>query len=422
MEDYKICGLVAVISPKVQTASENKIFKDMLVLDQLRGKDSTGMFSVDKTGVSIAKSVATPTDFLQLSRVTSAIAGASILVGHNRHATMGAVNANNAHPFQHDNITLVHNGTLDRAYKLPQFDTDSESVCYQLAQCESWSDTTKYLESIDGAFAFIWYDDVDEALYFIRNEERPLYCVMVQDTMYLASERGFLFAALERNNVSIKDLSVFTEVPVDTLHCVTVKNNKLEVNTEVLKLKKFYSQSYLWGGGLGQRSNGVSTTTNTSSRWQDDLYLELGLHSGDVVRGSVERIEPYAGGVQGTVHVRMNERGLDSKVIVFGQTITSLSPGMQVQVRVSRIDMNMPSNVNSPNTYGLTCHGTGVVPYVEEDLGGEEDILDSMVVCGSCDLPCAVEAATKLIDDSYVCDSCIATDPVIQMYVQGKIA
>src|SRR5690606_14959358 len=126
----------------------------MLVMDQLRGKDSVGVYGVNPKGqCSYHKSTAHPSDFLQLKAVTSIINTSCTLVGHNRHATLGAVNSNNAHPFQHGHITLVHNGTLDRYPTLEgqsAFDTDSECVAWNLSQCNTTKETIAFLESISG--------------------------------------------------------------------------------------------------------------------------------------------------------------------------------------------------------------------------------------------------------------------------------
>lgn len=48
MEDYKICGIVAAAG--LLTAEEEKIFKFLLILDTVRGEDSTGIAGVSVNG------------------------------------------------------------------------------------------------------------------------------------------------------------------------------------------------------------------------------------------------------------------------------------------------------------------------------------------------------------------------------------
>lgn len=424
MEDYKICGLVAVISPVVQTASENKMWKDMLVIDQLRGKDSTGMFAVDtKNEVSLVKSIATPTDFLQLKKVEEAVRGARILVGHNRHATIGAVNANNAHPFNHSNITLVHNGTLDTYARLPHqsdFATDSECVAFNLSLCNDNDDTVRLLESIEGAFAFIWYDDIDQALYFIRNTERPLYSVMVNKTLMLASERGFLFAALERNGVQVKDLSVFTEVPVGELHKVTVVAGELVITAETLKLKKSYDR---WAYGYGTYGTYQGKgSTGSSTKYDDDLYLELGVRSGDVLSGSIEKIDPYQNSTSGTFWVRLCDKGIDARVVLYGQRLEDWKAGDSVRVRLQSLSLADFDNRHAATTYQLTARGSQLLKNELSVVKDKpEDVEEDLVVCSCCDSVVGKDMSSLLNDGSYVCDSCIASDPVLQMYVASHL-
>lgn len=426
-----MCGLVAVISPKSQTLSENNIFKQMLVMDQLRGKDSTGIFAVNANAeASIAKSIATPADFLQLTRVSSMINTAHILVGHNRHATIGAVNTNNAHPFQHNNITLVHNGTLDKCPKLPhqdEFDTDSEAVCYNLSLCNSDEETHKFLESLEGAFAFIWYDDVEEATYFIRNDERPLYRVHVGDSMMLASERGFLFAALDRNNVSISSLDVFSEVPSGVLHKVTKDaQGKLTVEVQRLTLKKFFRQDYYMGYQSGSGAN------YGSKGYITDLEAELGIKPGTVLPAVVARVESYPNAYTGTVYVRLNQRGFDSLVICYGiSNVDDFKAGDKVSVMVNSLDLHLFGNRTAHSTFDITARGNNLkktfTPAVIE--GGKQDTdvelsdtdTDDAVICMNCDLPTAPEDASELTDGTHICKMCLKHDDEAQLYCQNKL-
>src|SRR3546814_11475199 len=60
-----------------------------------------------------------------------------MLFGHNRAATKGAVNQENAHPFNHGDIVGCHNGTLYNVTNLDDhkdFKVDSENIFYDMSR------------------------------------------------------------------------------------------------------------------------------------------------------------------------------------------------------------------------------------------------------------------------------------------------
>lgn len=422
-----MCGLVSVISPTVQTAAQNKVLKDMLVMDQLRGKDSTGLFAVNMKGeCSLYKSIANPAEFLQLPRVTSMIGSARILVGHNRHATIGAVNSNNAHPFTHNNITLVHNGTLDKWPKLPHqddFETDSEAVCYNLSLCSNDEETVAFLETLEGAFAFIWYDDVDDALYYIRNEERELYRTKVGESTLLSSERGILFAALDRNNVTVKDLDVLDLVPVGVLHKVSTEAGKLVTETKEVTLKKRYD-TY-----VGRGWQGKGNTKDHGYVGRCDLFDELGIYPNSVLNAVVVKSDPYQNSTSGTVTVRLRDNGHNSLGVCYGGLdVKKFVVGAAVKVRVQGMNLYHFQNQQAKLTSDFTVRCDDLVLKTSAELvavetGTSDDVdLSDLVVCSNCDQVCHKSLTAELTDGSHICDACVETDPMIQMYIANKTA
>src|SRR5690348_5835448 len=106
-----MCGIV-LVAGKI-SKNEEGAFKTLLELDTIRGPHSTGVLSVthDKI-VTVAKSVGTPWDLYDTSSFRSLFSKShTLLLGHNRYATVGAITKGNAHPFEHDNVVGVHNGT-----------------------------------------------------------------------------------------------------------------------------------------------------------------------------------------------------------------------------------------------------------------------------------------------------------------------
>lgn len=211
-EDYKICGLVGAAGRL--GAKEESAFKDLLKLDAIRGEDSTGVAAVDsKTDVIVEKAVGNPYDFLTLRRVEKVFHRTNrVLIGHNRWATSGVVNKNNAHPFEFNTLVGVHNGTLKNRHNLKflkDYTVDSEQLYANIE--EDGIDVA--LQKTEGAYALVWWDKVGMKLHMVRNIERPLYYTTTLDKkiIFWASEKWMLEIALYRHDV--KHSEVHSIVP-----------------------------------------------------------------------------------------------------------------------------------------------------------------------------------------------------------------
>jgi len=422
-----MCGVIAIISPKVQTVGENNIFKDMLVMDQLRGKDSVGLYGVSASGqCSYHKSTAHPSDFLQLKAVNSIIQNAATLVGHNRHATLGAVNSNNAHPFQHGHITLVHNGTLDRYPAMKnqaQFDTDSECVAWNLAQCESIKDTIEFIESLSGAFAFIWHDARDNSMWYIRNDERPLYSTTVSGAKYLCSERGILFAALDRRNVNVSSLDVLTEVPVGQLFKVTQDKTELVTVSHKVTLKKksctpvttTYATYNQGNYNRGNVQSGVSDG-NTKTYSANLLLDETGIMPYSWCDATITGKTSWGNRNLGTIECRLDNPDTGCKVIVYNVEVSDLNVNDKVQVQVTSLPMGSFNNENAKLVSDFTLRASELHK-VQEDT----DDTESLVICANCAEVVHEDSAYELNDGEHICKACYQGDAEVALYVNSKI-
>ena len=233
-----MCGLVGVIGSKM-TAVDNKVFKQLLYVDALRGTHSTSVTAMSREGtVEYYKRALNAADFMQLkeaNRIASTMVS-PFLMGHNRYATTGAINDDGAHPFQSGNVTLCHNGTLTDVSDLrdnTSFIIDSENIAFDMADRDNIEETIKNLH---GAFALTWYNDHEGVFYIVRNIQRSLFIAkkLNCDTYYYASEKAMLDLVLQRNNISYE----VEEVKVGHLYEFDVFNDKIKPKIKQVELSK----------------------------------------------------------------------------------------------------------------------------------------------------------------------------------------
>lgn len=191
-----MCGNVGMISTR-KTATDwtprKKWFQDALIVDTVRGADSTGLAAVGysnmDTVTTIKEAVAGPTfvDFNKVTTLLNNMDKQAVVMGHNRAATKGAINAFNAHPFTYGNITLCHNGTLRTRNGVDSYlPVDSEAICKAFYE----KGALPTLELLQGAYALQWYDSKEHTYNLARNDERPLNFAFnkEKDICFVASE------------------------------------------------------------------------------------------------------------------------------------------------------------------------------------------------------------------------------------------
>ena len=202
-----MCGIVVAAGQLAYKQEQS--FKTLLILDAIRGIDSTGIAAVGRQSAPtvVAKQVGNPYDLLDTTTVEKIFRRAnSVLIGHNRFATQGDINRKNAHPFDFDNLVGVHNGTLTNKYQLPNgidYKVDSQA----LYACMNEKGLRATLDIIQGAWSLVWYDYNKHTLNFLRNKERPMFIAYdkVTNALYAASEKWMLHIATGRHGVEIAD-------------------------------------------------------------------------------------------------------------------------------------------------------------------------------------------------------------------------
>lgn len=287
-----MCGLVGMASSNI-LPQDKKMFDLLLHVDQIRGEHSTGVAAVDKDGkCEVYKKALAASDFMQLkgySRVR--LFADTLLLGHNRYATMGAKDDNNAHPFQHGTITLAHNGTLDNKYCVmgaadqTRFETDSETICYALDKFKE----KDILENLEGAYALVWHDSADNTLHFARNNERPLYMGFIGNDLVWASERAMLILAAEHDKTTVRNIEL---LPVGHHRIYNLDALSEGYEKEEFTPKKAWTQRSSRGGSRGQTNSWDAVGTVIEgflSEVRDSGFFEGFTLTGNRITGNISK-------------------------------------------------------------------------------------------------------------------------------------
>lgn len=213
-----MCGLVGIISRKPSgfTTKIIETFETMLKFDALRGHDSTGVLCAKSTGSVDVLKVAEEPYFLFRSTQwepwkNRAFGTGRILAGHNRAATRGTINNDNAHPFVEKHIVMMHNGTLNHGWeslaKDVKLEVDSHAICHALTE----DVPEKIIPQVSGAFALMWYNLETEEFYAVRNSERPLVLTVTDDFYFLSSEAWMATVPCMRAGIKIQNSDMIPE-------------------------------------------------------------------------------------------------------------------------------------------------------------------------------------------------------------------
>lgn len=210
-----MCGLVGMAGDL--SGTKKKIFEDLLTVDVVRGPHSTGMGLVErwKESMSVCKTIGPPAELFSLKEYQDLVkATAKVYIGHNRYATTGKINDENAHPFLFTNVLGAHNGTLEyqcrsKLFNSDKFGTDSEAIFSHINH-HGFDETIKLIHNPsynNNAWALSWYNAEHNTINLARNSKRPLFYVYSEDmcTMFWASELDMLRWVLKRNNIKVHD-------------------------------------------------------------------------------------------------------------------------------------------------------------------------------------------------------------------------
>ena len=285
-----MCGLVGLAGDIA--FKEEKVFKDLLMLDVIRGKHSTGVASLHKVGqaweTSIFKEKLNAVDFMDRQEFISLMGKKhSILLGHNRWATRGAIIKENAHPFEFEHIVGAHNGSLNSTtglHEQTKYAVDSQAAFSELNE----NGVATLWGKLNGAAALSWIDKRDNTINFLRNDERPLWIATINKgkTLVWASEFWMLHVACGRNGIDLDKQPM--ELVIDTHYKFSLpssEDKKDKVSCKRTKVDPYVAPKWT-AGSYGYSSRYYDDYNYVSPEGRKFLEME-GINERDYVYWTV---------------------------------------------------------------------------------------------------------------------------------------
>lgn len=337
-----MCGIVGVFGGGL-TSVDEKVFKQLLQIDTLRGSHSTGVIIHDGIDTACFKKAVDGYTFVDSSIFTRAMSSChpTMLIGHNRYATAGKVNDANAHPFERGDTCLVHNGSLKTGWRnylqdSKYTDVDSEAVCYNVHH-EGLKAT---VEKLNGAFMLVSFDKGTQELKLVRNKERPMHFAFhkTRDVVYLASEAEMLSLILNRNDIDYHDICSQRDDAIIT-YDMNAKNVKGSISVD--KEVTYYTPP--------PATPITKRKTTGSYGGSDNRLSELGVEVDTPLMLKVETCTDY-GSITGDLYVKDTGRYL-GKGVVYQAKLMDLEKWIDVRCRYfygnyNQITVTNPATMN----------------------------------------------------------------------------
>ncbi len=229
-----MCGLAGMAGGGINK-DDIEAFNTLVYITGLRGLDGTGVVQGRSYERSTQfKTIKSAMDVPLFQHHHRTIGDKNLLMDpfenfymvHCRAATLGEITAENAHPFEFDNIIGMHNGTLrDEKYRKDKTKTDSEQLFADINE----NGVIPVLEELSesSAYALVMYDRHSGEIIFVRNGLRPLWFAVnkLRSVIYWSSERDMLEFMADRHGLEIGPIGYATTHSVYTLRPWKVNAN-----------------------------------------------------------------------------------------------------------------------------------------------------------------------------------------------------
>lgn len=253
----------------------NKIM--ILALQNItRGVDSAGVYLEMADQFKLYKEAKRADVFYQdelLSNlnIIKEIRSSTCIIGHNRQKSVGVIKAENAHPFlcpivpagkkedeYTDAIVLAHNGTLKFEYDLRNNfkfnvgDYEVDSQLFALYFARNFGQT-EILKRYEGAAALLWKSIKGKTLNAWSDGERPLHYGIINDNIYLSSEKTALVL------IGCKEAAIRS---LDKRKIYQFEEGKLISVSDEIKFEKFPTVNFSTTGANAVKKPNENTKIN----------------------------------------------------------------------------------------------------------------------------------------------------------------
>ncbi len=284
-----MCGIFGAIGKNWNLGT----MRALALINENRGGDSTGFF--DSTGKMI-KAAVTSSDALRQKNISAWLERSEgstwFVAGHTRLATRGAVNRRNSHPFRYGRIIGAHNGMVDApdGYVVDSqylFDTLSKSKGDYNA---AWGDVCGY-------WGISWFDG---EYFYLQVHNGELHVCEYRGVWYYSSSAKHLESCVGHNDTikQIGEGETLRFSPDGTMEVVTPF---VSVAPEYWGRKYGCSNVSGWYERGGKRGGkyiykGGTTSSENTSRWDDDEYAAAAAHVKDYDKEWRDAWAEYSGG------------------------------------------------------------------------------------------------------------------------------
>jgi predicted glutamine amidotransferase len=253
-----MCGLLAMHTKNTFVKYHTDEFKQMLIINSLRGAHSTGVCGIRDDEYAFIKATGSPYSLYAHEESVKFFENMdkyNTVIGHGRYATLGKINAENQHPFKEGKIILAHNGMISNFDSLKGKDYKHIEVDSHLI-CALFNDkgAINVLPDVQGAYVFMWYDLEEETFNVARNSQRPLFIAsnIGETALYFSSEKETLEWNQSRNKtaisapVSLPTFEIWSYANGSTTPTITKYSQKV-TSTVTYYYPKSYSLPYSVG-------------------------------------------------------------------------------------------------------------------------------------------------------------------------------
>lgn len=434
-----MCGNVGFIDRETSVFESRGLmsyFKQALIVDSIRGMDSTGVLALTNNNKLLCYKKATySSEYITLKKAKILLDSTSqqFMLGHNRAATKGSIDDSSAHPFTFGDITMFHNGTLYTWDKLSgdkQFEVDSQAIAYGLHKFG----IKNTLEKIDGAYALVWHDKGNNTVNFARNDERPLFIgrVAKSGSILYASEKGMISWLAEKNNIKLESVK---ELPVGEHLSIPVDAEESETKTSFKPM-----EIYAWQDWSSYSPYSYKRYTPTKNKFQEankdlvglrvevlfdafkpysmaaDVSKRLGYLSGGVILGEGDANRFFRVTVDSLLEKKCNTLLTEHKPIT-----VSIDSIASTYIRASIAKHGEGLHYIPPEDSDIIEENKDVLIYnpVQRWITEREFEKMTSTGCGNCSRDLDVEEASSLTwvnGESPVCEDCKDTLDIVETF------